>query len=332
MNMKQMNLGRTPIKISRIGLGTWAIGGGPAWGHEHESKDLEKTIKSCIDLGINVVDTAPAYNFGNSEEIVGRALKEIRDQIVLITKCGITWESQGAFFNELNGISLYRNLSPESIKKEFKASLDRLQTDYIDVYMTHWQSIPPYPTPIGETMEILNEFKAQGKIKAIGAANVTVEQLEEYAKYGGVDIVQAKYSILDREVERDLLPYCKKNHITLQAYSPLEMGLLSGTIERDYNPPKGSARANKKWFQRENMIKAIDMVEGWKNLCKKYNCTSSELAISWVLGQGDFINVLSGTTVGKHLQENVNAMEINLENEDLIKMRRHAEALEPTGL
>lgn len=325
--MNSMKLGKTGMQISRIGLGTWAIGGGPAWGGDKNLDTCIQTIRGCFDLGINLIDTAPGYNFGNSEKIVGMALAGMnREAICLITKCGIVWTRKGSLFNKVGDTQLYKNLSAESIREEIEQSLERLQTNYVDVYMTHWQSVDPYKTPIFETAAVLTELKAQGKIRAIGAANVTPEQIAEYLRYGELDLVQAKYSILDRAVEKDVLPICKRNDITLQAYSPLEQGLLSGTLLRNY-VPKG-AQNNKKWFQLNNMHKAMDMMDAWKPLCDKYHCSVANLALAWLLAQGNFINLLSGATTREQLQENAYSADILLSREDVHWMRSLAEALE----
>mgnify|MGYP001467991632 CR=1 FL=1 len=325
--MKTMKLGKTDINISKMGLGTWAIGGGPAWGGDKELQSCIDTIKACPSLGVNLIDTAPGYNFGNSEIIVGKALKEMkREDVCLITKCGITWKRMGSLFNKVGDRQLYKNLSKECIMEEIEMSLKRLGTDYIDIYMTHWQSVEPYFTPIKETMEALNELKAAGKIKAIGAANMTPEHIKEYLKYGDLDIVQAKYSILDRAIEQDLAPICKENKITLQAYSPLEQGLLSGALGRDYIPQ--GAQCNKRWFQPENMQKAMDMMDSWKDLCEKYHCTIANLALAWVLAQGDFFNLLSGSTTVDQIKENVKSSEIELSKSDADLMRKMAEAID----
>lgn len=270
--MKTMKLGKTGIDISRIGLGTWSIGGGSAWGGDHDLQTVVDTIREAPKCGVNLIDTAPGYNFGNSEKILGKALEGMnREDVVIITKCGVTWdqEMKGDMFNVVNGIQLYKNLNSASVKKEIEASLERLGTDYVDVYMTHWQAIEgsEYYVPIQKTMDVLNDLKAQGKIKAIGAANVDINQIEEYLKWGQLDIVQAKYSILDRGIEKDIIPCCRENGVTIQAYSPLEMGLLSGTFPRDYKPV--GAQIPKKWFQPDNMQAAMDMMDKWKPLCEK---------------------------------------------------------------
>jgi methylglyoxal reductase len=325
--MNTMKLGKTGIDISRMGLGTWSIGGGPAWGGDKDLQTSIDTIRECPKLGVNLVDTAPGYNFGNSEVILGKALQGMkREDFVIITKCGIVWTREGSLFNKVGDTQLYKNLSKESIREEIEISLERMGIDYVDVYMTHWQSVEPCFTPISETMEVLNELKAEGKIKAIGAANVDVEHIKEYLKYGDLDIIQAKYSILDREIEKELVPVCKENNITIQVYSPLEQGLLSGCLSRDYVPV--GAQCNKKWFQSENMQKAMDMMDAWKPLCEKYNCTIANLALSWILAQGDFINLLSGANTVEQIKENVESIEIKLSKEDIQKMRDMAEAID----
>ncbi|WP_333652277.1 NADH-dependent methylglyoxal reductase [Lacrimispora sp.] len=329
--MKTMKLGKTGINISRIGLGTWSIGGGSAWGGDHDLQEVVNTIREAPKAGVNLIDTAPGYNFGNSEKILGKALEGMkREDVVIITKCGVTWdqEMKGDLFNVVNGIQLYKNLNTASVKKEIQESLERLGTDYVDVYMTHWQAIEgtEYFVPIQRTMDLLNELKAQGKIKAIGAANVDIHHIEEYLKWGQLDIVQAKYSILDRDIEKEIIPCCRENGVTIQAYSPLEMGLLSGTMPRDYKPV--GAQIPKKWFQPENMQKAMDMMDQWKPLCKKYNCTVANLALGWILAQGDFLNLLSGATTVAQIEENVKSAEIELDPADVQYMRELAEGLE----
>ena len=329
--MKTMKLGKTGIDISRIGLGTWSIGGGSAWGGDHDLQVVVDTIREAPKAGVNLIDTAPRYNFGNSEKILGKALEGMnREDLVIITKCGVTWdqEMKGDMFNVVNGIQLYKNLNSESVKKEIKASLERMGTDYVDVYMTHWQSIEgsPYYVPIEKTMDVLNDLKAQGKIRAIGAANVDIHHIEEYLKWGDLAIVQAKYSILDRGIEDEIIPCCRENGVTIQAYSPLEMGLLSGTMPRDYKPV--GAQIPKKWFQPDNMQAAMDMMDKWKPLCEKYNCTIANLALGWILAQGDFMNLLSGSTTAEQIEENVKSAELDLDPEDVAYMRELAEEID----
>ena len=326
-----MKLGKTGMDVSRMGLGTWSIGGGSAWGGDHDLQTVVDTICEAPKLGVNLIDTAPGYNFGNSEKILGMALQKMnREDVKIITKCGVTWdqEMKGDLFNKVNGIQLYKNLNSDSIKREIEESLKRMGTDYVDVYMTHWQSIEgsEYYVPIQKTMEVLNDLKAQGKIKAIGAANVDIKQIQEYLKHGELDIVQAKYSILDRGIEDEIIPCCRENGVTIQAYSPLEMGLLSGTMPRDYKPV--GAQIPKKWFQPDNMQKAMDVMDQWKPLCEKYNCTIANLALAWILAQGEFINLLSGSTTVDQVKENVKSTELELDPADVAMMRDMVEEID----
>ncbi|MGD1819101.1 MAG: NADH-dependent methylglyoxal reductase [Pleomorphochaeta sp.] len=325
--MRYIELGRTKKKISKMGLGTWAIGGGPAWNGDMDERICIDTIIKAVETGINIIDTAPGYNFGNSEIIVGKALKEVnREDVCLITKCGIVWDREGALFNKVGEKQLYKLLTPKSIRKEIEDSLLRLKTDYIDVYMTHWQAVAPYYTPISETVEELNKLKEEGKIKAIGAANVNKKHILDYVAAGELDIVQGKYSVLDREIEQNLIPICNDNKITLQAYSPLEQGLLSGTIKRDYIPT--GARANKKWWQKDKLNNVIDMLDAWAPFCKKYDTTIPALALAWVMNQGNNITLLSGATTPEQVVMNAYAADIKLTDEDKELMRDMALALE----
>jgi len=289
------------------------------------------TIREAPKAGVNLIDTAPGYNFGNSERILGKALEQMnREEIVIITKCGVTWdqEMKGDLFNKVNGIQLYKNLNSASIKREIEGSLERLGTDYVDVYMTHWQSVEgsEYYVPIQKTMDVLNELKAKGKIKAIGAANVDIHHIEEYLKWGDLDLIQVKYSILDRGIEEEIIPCARENGITVQCYSPLEMGLLSGKMPRDYKPV--GAQIPKKWFQPENMQRAMDVMDEWKPLCEKYNCTIANLALGWILAQGDFLNLLSGASKVEEIRENVTSAELELDPEDVAMMRNMVEDLD----
>lgn len=329
--MKTMKLGKTGTDVSRIGLGTWSIGGGSAWGGDHDLQQVIDTIRQAPKAGVNLIDTAPGYNFGNSEKILGKALEGMnREDVRIITKCGVVWdqEMKGDMFNVVNGIQLYKNLNTASVRREIEESLERLGTDYIDVYMTHWQAIEgtEYYVPIQKTMELMNELKAEGKIRAIGAANVDIHHIEEYLKWGDLDLVQVKYSILDRGIEDEIIPCCRENGVTIQCYSPLEMGLLSGTMPRDYKPV--GAQIPKKWFQPENMQAAMDMMDQWKPLCEKYNCTIANLALGWILAQGDFLNLLSGSTTVEQIEENVKSAELNLDPADVQYMRDLAEKID----
>lgn len=321
-------IGKSDLKASVIALGTWAIGGGSWWGENDDNESI-KTIQTAIDQGINLIDTAPVYGFGHSEEVVGKAVKDRRSKVLISTKCALRWTSQeGSYYFTRDGKDVYKNASKKAIKEDVEMSLKRLQTDYIDVYFTHWQSVEPFIVPVSETMEALNELKKEGKIRAIGASNVSPYHIEQYTKYGQLDIIQEKYSILDRRIEKDLLGISKEKGITFQAYSPLEQGLLTGKRTKDYKPEANSARDGKKWYKPENLEQIVDMVDGWKVLCEKYNCTQTHLAIAWLMTQSDNMNILCGARKINQLEDNIKGADIQLEARDAAWMREKVIALD----
>lgn len=263
-------------KLSRIALGTWVMGGS-LWGGA-DDKDSENTISAALDKGINVIDTAPAYGTGRSESIVGNVLKKTkkREKVFISTKCGLEFKPDG---------SAFRNLTREFILKDLENSLKRLQTDYIDIYYLHW---PDPLVPIEKTAEVLAEIHKQGKIKAIGLSNHTPEQIKSFRKIAPCHFCQPPYNLFEREIEKDLLPFCKENKIALMTYSALCRGLLSGKMDR-HRP-----------FKDDDLRKGMDpkfqdpafgeYVEASKKLDelaqKKYQRNVIALAIRWILDQG----------------------------------------------
>ena len=225
-------IGASGISASAIGLGTWAIGGW-MWGGTDRAKSID-TIRASIDEGVTLIDTAPAYGQGLAEEIVGEAIEGRRDEVVLATKLGLVWHTQkGNHFFDYDGKPVHRYLGKDAVIYEVEESLRRLRTDHIDHYITHWQDPT---TPIAETMEALERLKEQGKIRSIGASNVTVADVEAYLAAGQLDAVQQEYNMVSRSIEADLLPLCKERGVSVLSYSSLALGLLSGKIgpEREF--------------------------------------------------------------------------------------------------
>jgi methylglyoxal reductase len=256
-----------------------------------------------------MMDTAPAYGWGHSEEVVGKAVKGQRDKVILSTKCGLWWKDErGSSFFEMGDKHVKRCLLPETIREEVEDSLRRLDTDYIDLYHTHWQSLEPDKYPIDAAMQCLMKLKEEGKIRAIGASNVDLEHIKQYQAAGILDAIQPKYSMLDREIEKEILPYCHANSISALAYSPLEQGLLTGKIGM-------------------NQKKVLNMLEGWTDLLSKYNCSLSQLVIAWTMAQKGITFVLCGARKEAHVKDNVGAGDLDIDAADLSRMRRDVEAL-----
>ena len=320
--MKYMKIGKSDIEVSKIALGTWAIGGGSWWGDNDDMESI-KTIHAALDLGINFVDTAPVYGMGHSEEVVGKAIADRRNKVILSTKCGLMFDrTEGSYYFSRDGKDVYKNLSKGAIIDSVEQSLRRLNTDYIDILYTHWQAVEPFLVPVEETMEALMTLKKQGKIRAIGGSNMSSWHIEEYIKYGELDIIQEKYSLIDKRVEKEILPCSTQHGVAFQAYSPLEQGLLTGKIRKDFIPEPGSSREGKKWYKPENLPKIVDGVDSWKNLCDKYNCTYGNLAIAWVAAQNPLVNVLCGARKVEQITENAKAGDIILTPEDVEQMRQ----------
>ena len=243
-------LGSSGIDISAVGFGAWAIGGW-MWGGADENQAID-AIHAALDAGVNLIDTAPMYGYGRSEEIVGRAIRDRRQNVVLATKCGMIWDrEQGEFFFHADKLGataqpseekIYKCLRPDSIRRELESSLRRLGTDYVDLYQTHWQEST---TPIVDTMGELVRLKEEGKIRAIGVCNAEVVDMKAY---GPIDSDQEKFSLLDREIEQNNLPYCRRQNIAVLAYSPLANGLLTGRIRPDRQFGAGDLRKGNRRF------------------------------------------------------------------------------------
>jgi len=325
--MQYRKLGTSDLNVSAVALGTWAIGGGPWWGDSDDQESVA-AIQASIDAGITLIDTAPAYGFGRSEEIVGRAVRGRRDKVVLATKCGLWWgDSTGTVHFEQDGHVVRRCLEPRTIRIEVEASLRRLGTDRIDLMQTHAQAVEPLKTPIADTMACLMDLRKEGKIHEVGVSNCTPAQMDEYRAAGVIVSNQPRYSILDRAIEADLLPYCASHNISVLAYSPLEQGLLTGKIGMDTTFGTDAFRNKLPWFAPERRRGVLMMLEGWRPLTQKYGCTLSQLVIAWTIAQPGLTVAICGARKPANALENIGAGDIRLAPEDAARMRRDAEAL-----
>ncbi len=310
-------LGSSGIEASVVGLGAWAIGGWQ-WGGTDEKLSI-KAIHATLDSGINLIDTAPVYGFGRSEEIVGKAIKDRRNSIILATKCGLIWNDKNGqhHFNadskQINPDStekqVYRYLAADSIRNEVEQSLRRMRVDHIDLLQTHWQDPT---TPISETMEELLKLQKEGKIRAIGVSNASTNDMDEYGKTGPVDSDQELYSMLDRTLEQTNLPYCEKNNIAFLAYSPLGKGILSGKIGQEYTFKNGDLRNTHPHFTLENRALVTKMLERLQPIADDMGITMAQLCTSWTINQSGCSHALSGVRTPEQAVENAAIGEIIL--------------------
>ncbi len=320
--MNYRKLGKSGIEASVLGLGTWAIGGW-MWGGAEEKESI-RAIQGAVEIGMNLVDTAPVYGFGVSEEVVGKAIKDRRDKVVLATKCGLVWNKEVGkiyFCSDDDMVDpraskyvVHRYLGPKSIREEVELSLRRLQTDYIDLYQTHWQDPT---TPPETTMEELMRLKEDGKIRAIGVSNATPEICELYRKEGVLDSDQELYSMLDRGMEKSMLPYCEQNNMAFLAYSPLAQGLLTGKVTPGREFDENDQRNRKERFTPENRRKVLTMLDEFRPIAEAHDITLAQLAIAWTAAQPGSTHVLCGARSPEQVRENAVGGEVELSEQEL---------------
>jgi aryl-alcohol dehydrogenase-like predicted oxidoreductase len=270
-NNAEMEYLATPLKVSRIALGTWAIGGW-MWGGTNEDESIQ-TIHAALDRGINLIDTAPVYGFGRSEEIVGRALAQNgrRLQALIATKVGLAWKDGNP----------YRNGSKGRIVQEVEDSLRRLQTDVIDLYQVHW---PDPNTAIEETAEAMAALYRAGKIRAIGVSNFSPEQMDAFRAVAPLHTAQPPYNLFERGIEKAVLPHCRDNGITTLVYGSLSRGLLSGRMNAETSFPADDLRHNDPKFQMPRFRQYVTAVEKLDRFAQaNYGKRVIHLALRWLL-------------------------------------------------
>jgi methylglyoxal reductase len=301
-------IGSSGVQASAIGLGTWAIGGW-MWGGTDETQSVA-AIQASIDEGISLIDTAPAYGKGLAEEIVGKAIRGRRDKVVLATKCGLVWHTtKGKHFFDYDGRPVHRYLGADSIVHEIELSLKRLGTNYIDHYITHWQDPT---TPVVETMEALSRLKAQGKIRSIGASNLSVPDLETYVSVGGLDAIQQEYSMVKRDIEKTLLPIARRSGVSTLSYSSLALGLLSGKIGADRVFSGDDQRKDNPRFSKANREKVARLMDEIAPLAKAHGATPAQVVIAWTIQQPGITFALCGARNPEQARENAGAGRIRL--------------------
>ncbi len=272
----------TNLTVSRIALGTWAIGGW-MWGGTDEAESI-RSIHAALDKGINLIDTAPVYGFGLSEEIVGKAIEQRghREKVLIATKVGLEWH---------NG-SVSRNSSRGRIRQEVQDSLRRLRTDYIDIYQVHW---PDLSVPIEETARTMQELYKEGLIRAIGVSNYSPEQMERFMSASELHVVQSPYNVFEREIDRDVLPYVREKNLSALAYGPLCRGLLTGKMRPDTKFTGDDLRKSDPKFQPPRFTQYLKAVQQLDDLAQKNNGKHvMDLAVRWVLDTPGLTSALWG--------------------------------------
>jgi aryl-alcohol dehydrogenase-like predicted oxidoreductase len=327
--MEYKQLGKSPIKVSVITFGAWAIGGA-MWGGTNEKESIE-AIQASIDLGVTSIDTAPIYGFGKSEELVAKAIAGRRDKVQLLTKFSLRWDTtEGDKFFQLDEegktYNIYRNAKKKSIIDECENSLRRLKTDHIDLYQCHWRDPT---TPVDETMEALQQLLKQGKILAAGVSNFSVEDIDQANKIVPIASDQPPYSMVLRDIEDDILPYCRQHNIGLIVYSPLQRGLLTGKFKPDHKFAPGDHRASQPHFQPDYIRRVNSFLENLKPIAKHYDATIGQIVLNWTIQQPGITAALVGARNAAQAKQNAKAAALNVSKTDIEKIDLLLSALAP---
>lgn len=317
--MDYRRIGNTDLKLSVITFGSWAAGGW-MWGSAN-CRDAVEAIRAAYHEGVTSIDTAPIYGQGQSEEIVGQAIESLaRDKVEILTKFGMRWDmTKGDYAfasknNEGVPIDIYKYAGKESIIKECEDSLRRLKTDYIDLYQIHW---PDKTTPMSETFEAVERLIEQGKVRYAGVCNYDVALLEEAKEYIDLASDQIPFSMVNRDSEKEIIPYCKKHGKGVLVYSPLERGLLTGKMTPGYKFAEGDHRSVNPYFTDENIEKTNAFLEKIHSLAREKNVTVSQLVLRWTIDQPGVTVALAGARNPEQAVSNAHAANIVLSRDEM---------------
>lgn len=321
--MKKRPLGQSGIEASVVSFGAWAIGGWK-WGGT-DADDSIASIRAALDVGVNFIDTAAVYGFGLSELLVGKAIAgRPRDEIIIASKCGLRWDIESEILHyEGDGKRVYRTLAARSIVQELEASLERLGTDYIDLYQTHW---PDKMTPLAEVVATLEQCKASGKIRAWGFCNSDSASLEDACELGQIASDQERYSFLDREQDEQNLPICAERGLSFLCYSPIAQGLLTGRMDAKREFKEGDLRIGNPRFAPEVLNAVQAVLAPIKALSRDRGVTTEQLVLAWTLKQKGVSHVLVGTRDADQAKANAIAGSLELDDDelDIITQAAHA--------
>jgi len=315
--MEYRQLGNSKVKVTSTILGTWAIGGW-LWGGTDDEAAIA-AIRKAVDLGMTSIDTAPVYGFGHSEELIAKALEGRRDKVQLLTKYGLRWDlPEGAAHMKTTDsvgkeASVVKHAGKESVLKEVEDSLRRLKTDRIDLYQCHW---PDESTPFEETMKAIDQLLKQGKILAAGVSNFSPEQMDCCRKVVELASDQPPYSMVKRDIEKDVIPYCVEHNIAVIVYSPLQRGLLTGKVDMNRTFPPDDGRSMSPYFKPENRRRVIDFLAKIKPIADGHNVTLAQLAINWTIHRPGITAALVGARNPRQAEENAGATAFTLTDEE----------------
>jgi aryl-alcohol dehydrogenase-like predicted oxidoreductase len=302
--MKKRRLGASGLELTRIGLGSWAIGGPGwqyAWGAQDDGDSIA-TIRRALDLGINWIDTAAVYGLGHSEQVVGEAIAGARERVILATKCGRAWGKDGA---------IVPRLKAASVRGELEASLRRLRTEYIDLYQLHW---PDPEADIEEAWTEIAKAVEEGKIRYAGVSNFSAAQMARIQAIHPITSLQPPYSMLRRGIEQEILPFCAANGIGVVVYSPMQMGLLSGTFTkaRVSSLPTDDLRSRNAFYSEPALGRNLALVEKLRPVAARAGRTVAELAIAWVLRRPEVTAAIVGGRRPEQVAETIGAADWDL--------------------
>jgi aryl-alcohol dehydrogenase-like predicted oxidoreductase len=311
--MQTRRLGQTDLTLTTVGLGTWAMGG-PwqfGWGPQDDGEAVA-AILTALDTGINWIDTAPVYGLGHSEELVGQALRQTKHKPIIATKCGLLWNEKR---------EKVPHLKKESIRRECDASLQRLGVERIDLYQMHW---PDPPADIEEAWEEMARLADEGKVRYLGVCNYNAGQIERIGRIHPVASLQPPYSMLRRDVEKELLGYCARHKIGVVAYSPMQRGLLTGKFSRERLAALApdDHRRRMPEFQEPVFSASLELVAGLKQIADRHGRTVARLAISWVLRRPEVTAAIVGARRPSQIAETVGASDWDLSKEDIIDIEK----------